>query len=82
MPYFHLLPYVTNEKYGEGEMSRVVVFFYVFAFNFSLTIFYLEVCSEWSTIASPVDTFPIYAYPHSSFLVVSSEFLLFLVGVS
>ena len=26
MPYFRLLPLVINEQYGEGEMSRVVVF--------------------------------------------------------
>ena len=28
MPYFHLLPFVNNEKYGEGEMSQVGVFVY------------------------------------------------------
>ena len=44
--YFHLLRFVNNEQYGEGEMSRVVVFVYIFAFNFSLTIYPLEVC--WS----------------------------------
>ena len=44
MPYFHLLPFVNNKKYGEGEMSRVVVFVYVFAFNVTLTISPLEVC--------------------------------------
>ena len=27
MPHFHLLPFVINKRYGEGEMSRVVVFF-------------------------------------------------------
>ena len=26
MPYFHLLPFVINEEYGEGEISRVVIF--------------------------------------------------------
>ena len=26
MPYFHPLPFVKNEKYGEGEMSQAVVF--------------------------------------------------------
>ena len=39
IPYFHLLPFVNNEQYGEGEMSQVVVFVYVFAFNFALTLF-------------------------------------------
>ena len=33
-----------NEQYGEGEMSQAVVFGYVFAFNFSLTLSPLEVC--------------------------------------
>ena len=44
MTYLHLLPSVNNEKYGEGEMSRVVVFVYIFAFNLSLTLSPLEVC--------------------------------------
>ena len=44
MPYFHLLPFVNNEQYGEGEISQVVVFIYVFAFNFSLTLYLLEIC--------------------------------------
>ena len=44
MPYFHLLPFVNNEKYGEGEMSGVVVYFYVFEFNSALTLYPLEVC--------------------------------------
>ena len=44
MPYFHLLPFLINEQYGEGEMSRVFVFVYVFAFNFALTLSSLEVC--------------------------------------
>ena len=44
MPYFHLLPFVSNEQYEEGEMSRVVVYVYVFAFNSALTISPLEVC--------------------------------------
>ena len=26
MTYFHLLPFVKNEQYGEGEMSQAVVF--------------------------------------------------------
>ena len=38
MTYFHLFPFVNNAQYGEGSMSRVVVFVYVFAFNFSLII--------------------------------------------
>ena len=42
MPYFHLLPVVNKEQYGEGEISRVVVFVYVLAFNFSLTLYHLE----------------------------------------
>ena len=44
MPYFHLPPFVNNEQYGEGEMSRVVVFIYVSAFSFALTLSPLEVC--------------------------------------
>ena len=44
MPYFHLLPVVNNEQYGEGEMSQAVVFVYFFAFNFALTLSPLEVC--------------------------------------
>ena len=44
MPYFHLLPLANNKQYGEGEMSRVVVYVYIFAFNFALTISPLEVC--------------------------------------
>ena len=43
MPYLHLLPFVNNEQYGEGEMSQAVVFVYVLAFNFALTISPLEV---------------------------------------
>ena len=43
MPYFHLLPFVNNEQYGEGEMSRVDVSVYVFAFNLALTISPMEV---------------------------------------
>ena len=42
--YFHLLHFVNNEQYGVGKMSRVVVFVYVFAFNFSLTPYPLEFC--------------------------------------
>ena len=37
-------PFLINEQYGEGEMSRVVVFVYVSAFNFALTISPLEFC--------------------------------------
>ena len=37
MPYFHLLPLLINKQYVEGEMSRVVLFVYVFSFNFALT---------------------------------------------
>ena len=44
MTYFHLPPFVNNEQYGEGEMNQAVVFVYVFAFNFSLTLSPLEVC--------------------------------------
>ena len=44
MPYFQFLPFVNNEQYGEGEMSQAVVFVYVFAFNFALTLSPLEVC--------------------------------------
>ena len=44
MPYFRLLSFVNNEQCGEGEMSQYVVFVYVFAFNFSLTLSPLEVC--------------------------------------
>ena len=44
MPYFHLLPFVNNEKYGEGEISQVVVFVYVFVFNYALIISPLKVC--------------------------------------
>ena len=44
MPYFHVLHFVNNEQYGEGGISRVVVFVYVFAFNFALTLSPLEVC--------------------------------------
>ena len=43
MPYLHLLPFVNNEQYGEGETSRFLVFVYVFAFNFALTLSPLEV---------------------------------------
>ena len=44
MSYFHLLPFVNNEQYGEGEMIRVVIFVYFYAFNFALTNSHLEVC--------------------------------------
>ena len=44
MPYFYLLHLANNEQYGEGEMSQVVFFVYVFAFNFALTLSPLEVC--------------------------------------
>ena len=44
MPYFHLLLFVNNKQYGEGEIIQAVVFVYVFAFNFELTLFPLEVC--------------------------------------
>ena len=44
MPYFHLLPFVNNEQYGEGEMSQVVVYVYFFAFNFTPTLYPLEFC--------------------------------------
>ena len=36
MPYFHLITFVNNKQYGESEMSQVVVFVYIFAFNFHL----------------------------------------------
>ena len=32
MPYFHLFPFVFSEKYGEVEISRVVIFVYVYHF--------------------------------------------------
>ena len=44
MSYFHLFLFVNNKQYVEVKMSRVVVFIYVFAFNFELTISPLEVC--------------------------------------
>ena len=44
MPYFHLLPFVNNKQYGEGEMSQAVVFAYFFSFNFALTLSPREVC--------------------------------------
>ena len=44
MPYFHLLYFVNNEQYVEGEISQVFVFMYVFTFNFALTISPLELC--------------------------------------
>ena len=44
MPYLHLLTFVNNKQYGEGKMSRFVVYVYVFAFNFALPISPLEVC--------------------------------------
>ena len=43
MPYFHLLPFVKNEQYVEGETSQAVVFVYVFALNFLITLSPLEV---------------------------------------
>ena len=59
MPYFHLLPFVNNEQYGEGEKSQVAVFVYFFAFNFASTLSTQGVCRSLSTIASLVDTFPL-----------------------
>ena len=44
MPYFHLLHFLNNEQYKEGEIIQVVVFVYVLAFNFALTLSSLEVC--------------------------------------
>ena len=44
MPYFHLLHFVKNEQYGEGEMSQYIVFVYVYAFKFALAISPQEVC--------------------------------------
>ena len=44
MPYFHLLPFVNNKEYGEGEMIQAIVFVYIFAFNFTLALSPLEVC--------------------------------------
>ena len=78
MSYFHLLSLVNYKQYGEGEMSRVVVFVNVLVFNFSLTIFFIKVCWEWSTIASLVHTLPLSTFPHSSYLVVLSEFFYIL----
>ena len=44
LAHFHLLPFVNNKQYGEGEMIQSVVFLYVFAFNFALTLSPQEVC--------------------------------------
>ena len=77
MTYFRLLPFVKNEQHGEGEMSQAVVFIYVFAFNFALTIYPLEVCWAWSTIASIVDTLPLSTFLLSLYLIVFLYFLLF-----
>ena len=44
MSYLHLLPFVNNEQYREGEMIQFVVFVYVFAFNFAPNIYPMEVC--------------------------------------
>ena len=41
-------------------------------------LFPLEVCWAWSTIASLVNTLPLFTYPHSFFLVVFSEFIIIL----
>ena len=76
MTYFHLPPFVNNEQYGEGEMNQAVVFVYVFAFNFSLTLSPLEVCWALSKISSLFNTLLLSTYPHSSLLVVYS-FLYF-----
>ena len=51
MPYFHLLPFVNNEQYGEGEMSQAIVFVYVFAFIFALTLSLLESCCSYLKVA-------------------------------
>ena len=32
MPYFHIPPFVISKQYGEGEMSRVVIFVLVLLF--------------------------------------------------
>ena len=45
MPDFHLLPFVISEQHVQVEMSRVVVFFYIIAFNFAPTIAPLGLCS-------------------------------------
>ena len=82
VPHFHLLWFLINQQYEEGEMSQYIVFVYVFAFNFALNIPPLEICWAWSTIVSLVDTSTLFNYPHSSFLVVSSRFYFILVGVS
>ena len=73
MPYFPLPPFVINEQYGEGDMRQAVVFV-KFVFVFALTLSPLEFCWAWSTIASLVDTLTLSIYPHSLFLVVSSEY--------
>ena len=70
MPYFHLLPFVNNEQYGEVEMSQALVFVYLFPF---LCTYSLSLGSMSSMINH---------YPHYLFLIVFSEFLLFQVGVS
>ena len=48
MPYFHLLPFVTSKKYGEGEMIRVVIFVLVLSFFY---IFILDLpFSLWNYV--------------------------------
>ena len=37
MPYFHPLPFLNKEEYGEGEISQVVVFVYLLSLHFSST---------------------------------------------
>ena len=44
MSYFHLLPFVDNGKYVEGEMSQFFFFAYFFALNFALNISPMELC--------------------------------------
>ena len=41
MTYFHLLPFVKNEQYGEGEMNQAVVFVYLFSFHLILHLLFL-----------------------------------------
>ena len=44
MPYFHLLTFGNSKQYGEGEMSRFIVFVYVFVFNLALALSSKELC--------------------------------------
>ena len=43
MPYLQLTPFVNNKQYRGSETIQVVVFVYIFEFNFALTLSNLEV---------------------------------------